>query len=358
MDRRRIIAISALLFTAAGPTFADELPWCHEIGNPKPDHNCIDYFHTPNSGNAVSTSQTTDLNAVRNTNAFDQAYESYETSPAANYGATVGKAIRKKAEKREREASNRQYRGIDASGNECFSNSAEILDGYCKINSSSPTESQGATSRQTTSTAGPTRSTRKATRTSTTNGACSDPMSGWRGDPNDHRRFHCAQACLPGQNRTAACQILAKWDRHNAHLGSNAFGQCNYCGGTSATTQRNTRSEKSYAVKPRSYDRPTQSRSTTRRRTTSSQRQTMTTSGPQFGEIPTKVCCIGLFCTPEYCSRTGGKVHGPLFDGSEPARRKFGWGVPANQHQKAIEQLRRNYKPNVLPRNYGRTMDQ
>ena len=56
-------------------------------------------------------------------------------------------------------------------------------------------------------------------------------LRGWRGHPNDHARFHCAQACIPGQNRTAACQILRQWPPAPGHSPGTAARQCSYCGG-------------------------------------------------------------------------------------------------------------------------------
>ena len=46
--------------------------------------------------------------------------------------------------------------------------------------------------------------------------------SGWRGDPKDHLRFHCYQACLPDPHRTASCEILRQYS-------SEAESLCTYC---------------------------------------------------------------------------------------------------------------------------------
>lgn len=64
-----------------------------------------------------------------------------------------------------------------------------------------------------------------------TGGNCSSveaAFQGWRGDPNDHARFHCAQACIPGQNRTAACRILQGYT-YPGGAGGNAAQLCTYC---------------------------------------------------------------------------------------------------------------------------------
>ncbi|MXW06617.1 MAG: hypothetical protein F4X97_07065 [Boseongicola sp. SB0662_bin_57] len=55
-------------------------------------------------------------------------------------------------------------------------------------------------------------------------------LQGWRGDPTDHARFHCAAACVPGQTRTANCQILRGY-RYPGGAPGQAERQCSYCGG-------------------------------------------------------------------------------------------------------------------------------
>ena len=54
---------------------------------------------------------------------------------------------------------------------------------------------------------------------------------GWRGDPNDHARFHCHAACVPGQTRTANCKILRKYDYQGQPAGYGAR-LCTFCSGS------------------------------------------------------------------------------------------------------------------------------
>ncbi len=67
-----------------------------------------------------------------------------------------------------------------------------------------------------------------------TGASCSSVESalrGWRGHPGDHARFHCAAACIPGQNRAANCQILRQWPPAPGYSPGTAARQCSYCGG-------------------------------------------------------------------------------------------------------------------------------
>ena len=57
--------------------------------------------------------------------------------------------------------------------------------------------------------------------------SCPDPETtieqGWRGDPDDHARFHCAVACIEGDMRKISCSNLENWP------GGKAKEQCAYC---------------------------------------------------------------------------------------------------------------------------------
>ena len=49
----------------------------------------------------------------------------------------------------------------------------------------------------------------------------------WLGHPQSHARFHCYAACIPGQTRSANCQILRDYPTSD---GITADRRCTYCG--------------------------------------------------------------------------------------------------------------------------------
>ena len=53
-------------------------------------------------------------------------------------------------------------------------------------------------------------------------------LKGWRGSKDDHARFHCAAACIPGKTRKANCQILRNYT-YPGQLAGHAERLCTYC---------------------------------------------------------------------------------------------------------------------------------
>ena len=88
----------------------DEQPWCHEIVNPLPPVNCIEYIPPAASASGAGGGTTINVHAPAAAEAdpFDSVYDNYKSPTASRFGRVIGRAIKQKAERDRRKAEHKR----------------------------------------------------------------------------------------------------------------------------------------------------------------------------------------------------------------------------------------------------------
>ena len=87
---------------------AGEQPWCHEIVNPLPPVNCIEYIPPAASASGAGTTINVHAPAAAEADPFDSVYDNYKSPTASRFGRVIGRAIKQKAERDRRKAEHRR----------------------------------------------------------------------------------------------------------------------------------------------------------------------------------------------------------------------------------------------------------
>lgn len=87
---------------------AVEQPWCHEIVNPLPPVNCIEYIPPAASASGAGTTINVHAPAAAEADPFDSVYDNYKSPTASRFGRVIGRAIKQKAERDRRKAEHKR----------------------------------------------------------------------------------------------------------------------------------------------------------------------------------------------------------------------------------------------------------
>lgn len=87
---------------------AGEQPWCHEIVNPLPPVNCIEYIPPAASASGGGTTINVHAPAAAEADPFDSVYDNYKSPTASRFGRVIGRAIKQKAERDRRKAEHKR----------------------------------------------------------------------------------------------------------------------------------------------------------------------------------------------------------------------------------------------------------
>ena len=87
---------------------AGEQPWCHEIVNPLPPVNCIEYIPPAASASGAGTTINVHAPAAAEADPFDSVYDNYKSPTASRFGRVIGRAIKQKAERDRRKAEHKR----------------------------------------------------------------------------------------------------------------------------------------------------------------------------------------------------------------------------------------------------------